>query len=231
MESGADVMVMIDHDITWRPGDAAQIADLAVKENALVGGLYCKRAFGKGWSSRVPVNGSISFGQPGTIETPALATGFLAIPRSMVLGVEEQLDITKDAWKQSFYKAVDDKDYAQICLLQDLSIAPIADGAYREIDFRYKDYFRCIRAPSGVPDVYQYLSEDWAFSVRAVHCGYKSYISTYPVLGHTGEHTFIISDGMDDADKGIAAGKAVVPASDTNAKVQKLRGRKGKLKI
>jgi hypothetical protein len=203
MESGADVMVMIDHDITWRPGDMAHIADAAVKERALVGGLYCKRAIGRGWSSRVPHNGSIEFGKPGLIGTPALATGFLAIPRAVVAGIEERLDITKPAWNEAFEKAVDAKDYAKIKELQDMSIAPIADGAYREVDFKYKDYFRCIRAASGRNDTWQYLSEDWAFSVRAVYCGYQSYISTYPILGHTGDYTYKIPDGMDDQDKGL----------------------------
>jgi hypothetical protein len=207
MESEADVMVMIDHDIVWRPGDMAHIADAAHNEKALVGGLYCKRAMGKGWSSRVPVNGAVEFGKPGLIGTPALATGFLAIPRSVVSGIEERLDITKPAWNEAFEKAVDAKDYAKIKELQDMSIAPIADGAYREIDFKYKDYFRCIRAASSAPNVFQFLSEDWAFSVRAVYCGFQSYISTYPVLGHTGDYTYRIPDGMDDQDRGLINGK------------------------
>lgn len=203
MASDGDVMVMIDHDINWRPGDMAHIAEAAVKEGALVGGLYCKRAMGKGWSSRVPVNGAVHFGKPGLIGTPALATGFLAIPRSVIEGIEARLDITKPAWNEAFKAAVDAKDYKKVAELQDMSIAPIADGAYREIDFEYKDYFRCIRAASQRPDVFQFLSEDWAFSVRAVYCGYQSYISTYPILGHTGEYTFKIPDGMDDKDRAL----------------------------
>jgi hypothetical protein len=200
MESDADVMVMIDHDIVWRPGDASHVAEVAYKENALVGGLYCKRAFKKGWSSRVPLNGVVKFGEPGLLETGALATGFMAIPRTVVKAVDDKLDITQPAWKEAFYKAVDDKNYDLICKLQDLSIAPIADGAYREVDFRYKDYFRCIRWPSGNPNTFQYLSEDWAFAVRAIECGFKSYISTKPILGHIGDHTYSIADGMDDKD-------------------------------
>lgn len=200
MSSDADVMVMIDHDITWRPGDVAHMANVAHKEKALVGGLYCKRAFKKGWSSRVPFNGTIQFGKPGLIETPALATGFLAIPRTVVAGIDAKLDITQPYWKQKFKEAVSAQDHAEINLLQDMSIAPIADGAYRQVEYEYKDYFRCIRYKSARPDVYQFLSEDWAFSLRAVYCGYKSYISTFPLLGHTGDHTYTVPDGMDDTD-------------------------------
>jgi hypothetical protein len=200
MESDADVMVMVDHDIVWRPGDAYHVAEAAYKEKALVGGLYCKRAFRKGWSSRVPMQGVLTFGHPGLLESPALATGFMAIPRVVVQGIDDQLDITGAKWKEAFAAAVDAKDYSRVASLQDLSIAPIADGAYREVDFKYKDYFRCIRWPGAGPEIFQYLSEDWAFAFRAVHCGFKSYISTYPILGHIGDHTYGIADGMDEKD-------------------------------
>lgn len=201
LESEGDVMVMVDHDIQWRPGDLIHVAEQAVKENALVGGLYCKRAFGKGWSSRVPPSGGVEFGKPGLLETPALATGFMAIPRSLVLGMIDQLDITQDRWKESFATAIKSGDHELIANLQDLSIAPIADGAYRQIDFKYHDYFRCIRAPSGNEGVFQFLSEDWSFANRAIFCGYKSYISTYPLLVHHGQYGYTIPDGMDARDK------------------------------
>lgn len=201
LETGADVIVMIDHDIQWRPGDLWHVAEQAVEKDALVGGLYCKRAFGKGWSSRVPPSGGTQFGVPGLMETPALATGFMAIPRSLVLNVQAKLDITQPGWQEAFKAALTAGDHSLVTTLQDLSIAPIADGAYREVDFRYHDYFRCIRAPSGNPGVFQFLSEDWSFAARATWCGHKSYISTYPILTHYGTHGYRIVDGMDDRDK------------------------------
>jgi len=211
MESDLDVMVMIDHDISWRPGDALHIAERAYKDNALVGGLYCKRAFKKGWASRVQFDGQVKFGEPGLLETPALATGFMAIPRKVVEGIDERLDITGESFQKEFQEAVDAKNVGDITTLQDMSIAPIADGAYRKVDFRYKDYFRCVRAPSGNPDTWQFLSEDWAFALRAAFCGYKSYLSTYPVLGHTGDYMYTIRDGMDDQDQGLNDGDKPEP--------------------
>lgn len=207
MESKADVMVMVDHDIQWRPGDAAHIAKVAVEKGALVGGLYCKRAIGKGWSSRVPVSGAIEFGTPGLIETPALATGFLAIPRTVVERIDDLLDVNGEKWQAAFKDAIEAKEYKLVSELQDASVAPIADGAYRTVDFKYKDYFRCIRATGMAPGIYQFLSEDWSFSVRAVFCGLKSYISTYPLLTHIGDYSYRIPDGMDATDKGIANGE------------------------
>jgi len=209
-----DVMVMIDHDISWRPGDAVHVAEQALKENALVGGLYCKRAFHKGWASRVGAGQEVKFGQPGLLPTPALATGFMAIPRTIVTGIDERLDITSDSFQKELQEAFDKKDVGKVLQLQDLSVAPIADGAYREIDFRYKDYFRCIRAPSGNPKVWQFLSEDWSFAVRADFCGFKSHISTFPVLEHTGDYRYKICDGMDNRDKGIADGNDKKDSND-----------------
>lgn len=203
MDTDAECIVMVDHDIQWRPGDLWHVAETAVEKTALVGGLYCKRARGKGWASRVPATGGVEFGKPGLIETQALATGFLAIPRKVVDGILDQLDITRPAWPQSFKTAVESGDTELIAVLQDLSIAPIADGAYRQVDFRYHDYFRCTRAPSGNDSIWQFLSEDWSFASRANFCGFKSYLSTMPVLVHHGIYGYTIPDGMDDSDRAV----------------------------
>lgn len=205
LQTDADVMVMVDHDLQWRPGDLYHIAEQAYENSSLVGGLYCKRAMGRGWSSRVPLEGAIEFGKPGLIETAALATGFLAIPRRVVEGMIEKLDTTKPFWQSKMKEAISSGDTASICSLQDMSIAPIADGAYRKVDFNYHDFFRCVRAPNASnPEIFQFLSEDWAFSVRANYCGFKSYLSTFPLLIHHGEYGFTVADGMDDRDKALA---------------------------
>jgi hypothetical protein len=202
----SSVMVMVDHDIHWRPGDLVHIAQKAEKENALVGGLYCKRAFHKGWASRVDTaQGKVFFGQDSLLPTECLATGFLAIPRTVVQGIIDEFHIDSPKFKEKWQKAVDDKDLAQIALLRDLSIARIVDGAYREPEYDYCDFFRCFRWASGInTDTYQYLSEDWAFSMRATHAGFKSYISTYPILIHYGTHGFQVQDGMDAKDRALA---------------------------
>ena len=229
LKTDSDVMVMIDHDMEWRPGDMYHVAEQAFEKNALVGGLYSKRAMGRGWSSRVPIDGEVEFGKPGLVETQALATGFMAIPRTVVEGVLEQLDITREVWPEKFKAAVDAKDHELISTLQDLSIAPIADGAYRKVDFEYHDYFRCIRANSQVKDSYQFLSEDWSFAVRANHCGFKSYISTKPILIHHGNYGYTIRDGMDDRDRAVEDGKKSGPGNNP-PKNQRAGRNKGKLR-
>lgn len=199
-ETDADCMVMIDHDIAWNAGSMLHIADEAVKNRALVGGLYCKRAFKRGWSSRVPVNGKIEFGKPGLIQTPALATGFLAIPREVAAGIQAKLDITQPYFQKCWKDLYDAGEHEKLKQLQDLSIAPIQDGAYRRVEWTYYDWFRCVRAESSIPGFSQLLSEDWSLALRANHCGYNSYLSTYPLLLHFGEHAYSVADGQDDQD-------------------------------
>ena len=199
-----DVLVMVDHDVSWRPGDLTHIARKAFESGELVGGLYCKRAFKKGWASRVPNVGTVRFGEDDKLlQTDSLATGFLAIPYSAVAKIIEELSVTSETFKQKRKQLIDDGDYDELLTLHDLSIANIKDGAWKSAEHDYYDFFRCMRWPSGAGKNYpgatmQFLSEDWAFSIRALHCGVKSYLSTYPILTHTGNHGYIVSDGMDD---------------------------------
>lgn len=195
-----DVLVMIDHDMEWRPGDVSFIAEQAVEKNCLVGGLYCKRAMGKGWSSRVPIQGSIEFGKDkGLIETDCLATGFLAIPLTVAQKLYDELHIDTDAYKARQAKLIEEGKIDELLRLHDMSIARIQDGAWKLADHDYYDFFRCFRLPSNSkePNIYQFISEDWAFSQRCKYIGIKSYISTYPIIHHHGQYSYSVADGMD----------------------------------
>lgn len=221
-QNQADVLVMVDHDIEWRPGDLTKMAEQAVEKNALVGGLYCKRARGKGWSSRVPELGTVTFGEwPGKlVETPALATGFLAIPRAAVEEILGQLYIESDRFLQKMESLHKEGKIGEMLALHDLSIGRIKDGAWKVADHDYYDFFRCFRVPSGNKDaeenINQFLSEDWAFSHRAVYCGIKSYLSTAPVLTHHGMYGYTLGDGMDE--EAIAAHQEHLNGKNGNAK-------------
>lgn len=199
-----DVLVMVDHDMEWRPGDLVSMAEQAFEKQALVGGLYCKRAKGKGWASRVPELGAVSFGQwPGNlIETTCLATGFLAIPWSVADKMLNELHIESDRFLAKMDELYQGGKVGEMLALHDMSVGRIKDGAWKVADHDYYDFFRCFRVPSGNPDSeeahHQFLSEDWAFSHRAVYCGIKSYLSTAPLLTHHGMYGFTLSDGMDE---------------------------------
>lgn len=207
LKSSEDVIVMIDHDIAWRPGDVCELARLAHEKQTLVGGLYCKRAFKQGWASRIKnvVNSTFGEDTDNTIECDGLATGFVAIPRALVVDMVDKLNIDGDKMKEEMSNALKARDIEAINWLQDISIGFVRDGAYRNANFEYYDFFRCFRrrVPNAIQ--HEFLSEDWAFSIRAEHCGYKTFISTRPVLTHTGDYGYQITDGMDDQDRQKAA--------------------------
>lgn len=87
----SDVLVMIDHDIEWRSGDAAHIAQKARETGAIVGGLYCKRRFGNGFASRTE-KFEMRLGDDKLLPAVYVATGFMAIPRSALEAVQEKID-------------------------------------------------------------------------------------------------------------------------------------------
>lgn len=208
LKSDNDVMVMIDHDISWSPGDACEVARIAYENNALVGGLYCKRAFGQGWASRINFVGGVEFGKQddNLVECDGLATGFMAIPRKIAEDMRDKLNIDGDHMKQLLADA--NGDVNKIVNLLDVSVGYIKDGAYKVANFEYYDFFRCFRRRCNTPHPqYEFLSEDWAFSIRANFLGYKTYVATRCLLTHHGDHGYTLGDGMDDDDKGITNGK------------------------
>jgi len=75
----------------WQKGDAKYIADVCADKKAIVGGLYSKRALGKGWAGRFGYHeephefGSyelVDLGPDGFI-----GGGFMAIHREVLLGI------------------------------------------------------------------------------------------------------------------------------------------------
>lgn len=148
LEGTADVLVMVDRDIAWEPGAVCELAVVAREKGALVGGIYPVRGFGR-LASRIEEAETIQIGGERLLRAHYLATGFLAIPRSVLLLMVEQL--------------------ARPAMLDDLRIhrcLPLMDG-----EQPFFDFFRPIATPVDQPgiqtDLHEYLSEDYAFSLRA----------------------------------------------------------------
>ena len=90
-----DVLLMVDHDIQWQPGDLAHIARDAVRENAIVGGIYPKRAFGQGIPYRWKGTGDYKIGDDKLVEAEWVSSGFMAIPRKLL---QSLVDTKKVEW-------------------------------------------------------------------------------------------------------------------------------------
>ncbi len=56
LDTDCNVMVMLDHDVSWRPGDLGHLAQQALETQGIVGALVSKRALGQGIGGRLPVD-------------------------------------------------------------------------------------------------------------------------------------------------------------------------------
>lgn len=100
-EEAGDVLLMVDHDNAWRPGDLARLAKRALEHTAVVGGIYPKRAFGQGAALRVApdTEGTWQIGEDRLIPAEFVGTGFIAIPRLVLERLAETLPLLKgDIW-------------------------------------------------------------------------------------------------------------------------------------
>jgi hypothetical protein len=161
-----DVMVTIDHDISWNPGDVVKVAEKALEMTAIVGGLYSKRAEGQGWASRLSLVGTIRIPSDEVVKTEYVGSGFMAIPRSVIRKMLE--DPAKAALTRCW------------------------DGR-----FEYWDYYHTMAVPHKQrPELYEYLSEDWAFCERVKMAGIECYTDLRPRIVHYGERAFNACDGL-----------------------------------
>jgi len=47
MPETVQVMIMVDHDISWQPGDLGRLVQKVAETESVVGGVYSKRSFGQ----------------------------------------------------------------------------------------------------------------------------------------------------------------------------------------
>ena len=103
-EDAGDVLLMVDADNAWKPGDLAFIAKRALEHTAVVGGIYPKRALNAGAAMRVmpDVSGEFTIGTDTLIDCEFVGTGFIAIPRRVLMAVAETLPALKGDIKGFF---------------------------------------------------------------------------------------------------------------------------------
>lgn len=96
-EVAGSVLLMVDSDNAWQRGDLAFIAKRALEHNAIVGGIYPKRAFNQGVALRVTdgAEGTYRIGQDALIPCEFVGTGFIAIPRTVLATLAETLPLCR----------------------------------------------------------------------------------------------------------------------------------------
>lgn len=164
-----DVLFMLDHDIQFRPSDLIKTAEKALQTKSIVGGLYAYRSTAKGSASRLLKDGVLfTPGKDELHEVEYGATGFMAIPR-----VALQAILAK-------------------CLNAEEPLT-VRECLRTKTGMTFHDFFRCVSVKSTfVEGKWEYLSEDWAFCLRARAAGVKCYAYSLPILRHWGKYPFTL---------------------------------------
>ena len=166
-ETAGDVLLFVDSDISWQPGDLSLIARRALEHKAIVCGVYPQRAFHSsvGMAFAPDSDGAWAIGADKLIPALYAGNGFVAIPRHIVRAVADSLPwVTEDGnphggfWPMFLSMVVETERF----------------GDKRN----------------------EWLSEDWAFSYRAKALGFKLLVSFGPRLRHEGTYTYRLEDTL-----------------------------------
>lgn len=83
-ELTGDVLLMLDHDIKWEQGDLVHLAEKTLETEAVVAGVYPKRAFGGGTAVRFGTPGKYTIGEDVLAPAQYVSTGFIGIHRTVL---------------------------------------------------------------------------------------------------------------------------------------------------
>jgi hypothetical protein len=99
LRSGASILVMIDHDISWELGDLERLVQKVTETQAVVAGIYSKRGFGGGVAARFGEAGDHAIGTDRLVGGRYLSTGFFGVHRKVIERMAETLPLTtEDFW-------------------------------------------------------------------------------------------------------------------------------------
>jgi hypothetical protein len=176
--AGHDVLVWLDHDMAWTPGELAGLVRRCAEVQGVVGGLIPYRAewmFGRGFPWR-PLPGTQERAvQPGVDRLePAekVGGGFVAFWVPALARMVETLSTSPDpTLKVSRCRSAVEGTFWDVC---------------RPVAVPYDD------GREGL----NYLSEDWALLMRLQACGVKLFAWTKPLIRHIGRKVYGVGDAL-----------------------------------
>lgn len=177
LKTDADVMVIIDDDIVFEPGDFWKIVEGARETKGVYGAAYVTRSTEPHITSRsIPGTGEQVFAQTPNrrpVEYQYLATGFWAVHR----------DVFEAMQAGEYVDAYGKHRLEEVTLGGDRPFTPFfSPFVCREDDGRL-----------------HYLSEDWAFSNRAAQLGVKIWVDLSIIIIHMGLYPYTVRDLKDAA--------------------------------
>lgn len=165
-ESDGDVFLMIDSDIAFTPRDADKVVALAREKRGVACGAYPVRG-GSHLACRQLVEPGSTFA-----DLPILQFG------------PEKPPVQISYAGTGFFAA-----HRDVCEAIAATM-PLCHGNY---DWGFWPMFMCMTRPSPFDaSITEYLSEDWAFSQRAIDLGYEVWLEPSALLTHMGQIGFDI---------------------------------------
>ncbi len=162
-QTDAEVIIMIDHDISWHTpiqsyeGDLCHLARVSVEENAIVGGIVSKKTRGQGFASLLKEPCELTLGEPKLYPCWFVGSALTAYPRKVVQAVYDSMDDVAPGFRPIFLPMIVPHPHAETA-----------------------------------PFKFLHLSEDWSFCARARALNIDSYISSKPLVAHFGLHPYTV---------------------------------------
>lgn len=167
-ETDAEVLLMIDHDITWRgsgvyntpygeqiyEGDLLHLARCCHQTKGVIGGLVSKKTKHQGPAALFKVKEDLQIGLPRIVDVHYIGAAFTAYHRDVLQAVSNTMKEIPPGFRPIFNTCV-------------------------------------VPHPHNEKEVL-HLSEDWAFCHRATQLGYRVDISTMPLTGHMGKYKYTV---------------------------------------
>lgn len=101
-QGNGDVLIMVDHDIGWEPGDLEHLTRVCLDLECVVGGVFPKRGFGLGVPIRWGQYGEYVVPDDRVVECSAVATGFFAVHRKVLEAMAPTLPMTTAGYRTFF---------------------------------------------------------------------------------------------------------------------------------
>jgi len=184
VENGYDVMIWIDRDQVWAPGDVADLALRCAQVEGVVGALFPYRSEemrGKGfpWRSLPGTTpADLRLGMDELLECESVSGGFVAfwVPaiRFMIERLSAATFVDPDM-RVRRCKANPVGCFWDVC--RPVSI-PYGDGSTER------------------DGLFQYSSDDWILEHRLRFCGTKVYAWLRPLLRHVGDKEYSVADAL-----------------------------------
>lgn len=199
LESGADVMVMIDADIQFEPADFIKLVKSARATGQIIAGVYVTREK-KPRPTIVPYPGTelafVDSPDPNLMEVLYASAGFMAVPR----------------------KVLQDMTEAEFQTINGPEVLWHSRGGPEEGKLIW-DFYRMmvVRDSNGLP---WWLEESYSFCERARQIGYKVYADTSVFIAHRATVSMTI---FDVETPGHAYGEQGLPAYEGLGLVKEVR--------